>query len=381
MRVKKYIVDSMPSALQQIRVELGDQAVILNTKEIKSGGFLGMFGKRRLEVIAAARSDQDIPLKKKAPESQLEKPVQPLASKSIPESDIMKELKGMKEMLAGMMSGEGSKEKIPQPLIPWIGRLKEQEVDAEVIQFFKEQIIRTAPSMMEEEVEKAMVYHLKKLLAEGSLEEPTLSSSVNLVSFVGPTGVGKTTTIAKLASEQVLHHNRRVGLLTTDTYRIAAVEQLKTYANILNIPIETVFSPDGLKKAIKNLQDCDLIFMDTTGRNYQEEYFIEEIGKYLQGPLVQENYLVLSMTSKYSDMKRIVENFQSVPIDKIIMTKLDETLSYGSLVNLMYHYPYPVAYLTNGQNVPEDITKVSPDEIASLVLGVEHRDYGPSPAS
>ena len=287
----------------------------------------------------------------------------------------------MKEMLAGMMSGEGSKEKIPQPLIPWIGRLKEQEVDAEVIQFFKEQIIRTAPSMMEEEVEKAMVYHLKKLLAEGSLEEPTLSSSVNLVSFVGPTGVGKTTTIAKLASEQVLHHNRRVGLLTTDTYRIAAVEQLKTYANILNIPIETVFSPDGLKKAIKNLQDCDLIFMDTTGRNYQEEYFIEEIGKYLQGPLVQENYLVLSMTSKYSDLKRIVENFQSVPIDKIIMTKLDETLSYGSLVNLMYHYPYPVAYLTNGQNVPEDITKVSPDEIASLVLGVEHRDYGPSPAS
>lgn len=377
MRVKKYVVDSMPSALQKIRLDLGDNAVILNTKEIRTGGFMGIFSKRQIEVVAAVPAEKEIP--KIMPETRKEKPLNPPTVSPTLEAEVMKELRGMKEMLAGMMTGDGDKERIPQPLIPWVQRLKEQEVDRQVIQFFIEQLMRSSPSLIQEEIEKSLLLHLKKLIAEGSLEEPTIDRSVNLVSFVGPTGVGKTTTIAKLASEQVLHHNRRVGLLTTDTYRIAAVEQLKTYANILNIPIETVFSPDALKKAIKNLQDCDLILMDTTGRNYQEQHFIEEIGKYLLEPLVQENYLVLSMTAKYSDITKIVDNFGSVPIDKIIMTKFDETSSYGSLVNLIYHYPYPLAYLTTGQNVPEDIVKVVPERLAKLMLGVAPHDHGSSP--
>src|SRR5699024_821782 len=146
----------------------------------------------------------------------------------------------------------------------------------------------------------------------------------------------------------------------------------------LNIPIETVFSPGGLKKAIKNLHECDLILMDTAGRNYQDKHFIREINNYIQGELVHENYLVLSMTSKYTDMKQIIDNFQSVPIDKLIMTKMDETNTYGALANVMCHYPYPVSYVTTGQNVPEDISRVIPERHVTWMLGVEHLEGGPS---
>ncbi|RKD24211.1 flagellar biosynthesis protein FlhF [Ammoniphilus oxalaticus] len=390
MKVKKYVVDSMPAALQKIRVELGDQAVILNTKEIRTGGLFGLFAKRQLEVVAAVRKSTEKPsatvatmpppAKQRGEGAPLSNTVGKPASQQA-DSQVMRELKGMKEMLAGVLSANQTGTKAPLPLQPWIQRLKEQEVDGQVIQFFVEQITRQSPSLVEAEVKQTLFTQLQKLIAEGSLEQPRLDPSVNLVSFVGPTGVGKTTTIAKVASEQVLNHNRRVGLVTTDTYRIAAVEQLKTYANILNIPIETVFSPEGLKKAIKNLQDCDLILMDTAGRNYQDQQYIDEISNYLQGAITQENYLVLSLTAKYGDLKQIVDNFQTVPIDKLILTKFDETTTYGALVNLMYHYPYPVAYVTTGQSVPEDISRIAPAKIAKLMLGVEQHDLGPSPAS
>ncbi|MBP1930800.1 flagellar biosynthesis protein FlhF [Ammoniphilus resinae] len=374
MKVKRYVVDSMPSALQKIRVELGDQAVILNTKEIRKSGFLGIFGKRQIEVIAAVPAEQA-----SQPKAVPEKPSlvpekkSPVLSRVEPQPEVLKEIQGMKELLIGIASGSGGQEKVPKPLGKWMQRLKEQEVDQKVIDYLVEQTLRSFPSIEQAEpdaIRDNLLTQIEKIMKEGILLEPKIEKSVNMVSFVGPTGVGKTTTIAKMAAHQMLHHDRRVGMITTDTYRIAAVEQLKTYANILNVPIETVFSPDGLNKAMKNMQNCDLIFMDTTGRNYQDEQYVQQIGKYLAEQVVQENYLVLSLTSKYSDMKTIVDHFATFPIDKLILTKLDETLSYGAVLNLAFHYPYPLAYVTTGQNVPEDISKIESEKIARMMLGV-----------
>jgi flagellar biosynthesis protein FlhF len=196
-----------------------------------------------------------------------------------------------------------------------------------------------------------------------------MSPDTRIVHFVGPTGVGKTTTIAKLAAEQVLKYNRKVGFITSDTYRIAAVEQLKTYATILNVPLEVVFSPQDLSKAYEQLQDRDLIFMDTAGRNYRNEMYVSELNALLRSQGKSETFLVLSLTTKYKDMKAITDNFSKFKLDKVLFTKLDETDSYGAVVNLVHDFKLQLSYVTHGQNVPDDITELDEQRILDLILG------------
>ncbi|UUZ97287.1 AAA family ATPase [Paenibacillus sp. P25] len=186
--------------------------------------------------------------------------------------------------------------------------------------------------------------------------------------FVGPTGVGKTTTIAKLAAEQVLKHQRKVGFITSDTYRIAAVEQLKTYATILNVPLEVVFSPLDLGKAFEQLKDRDLIFMDTAGRNFRNEMYVSELNALLQSRGQSETFLVLSLTTKYKDMKAITDNFSKFKLDKVLFTKMDETDSYGAIVNLIREYGIQTSYIADGQSVPDDIAELNEQRILDLML-------------
>jgi flagellar biosynthesis protein FlhF len=196
-----------------------------------------------------------------------------------------------------------------------------------------------------------------------------VSVQSRVVAFVGPTGVGKTTTIAKIAAVELLKNKRKVGLITADTFRIAAVEQLKTYANILQIPVEVVFSTEEVAEAIDKLKDRDLILIDTAGRNYGDTVFVEKLNEFLKASQPDETCLVLSLTTKSADLEHIVANFEGVEIDKFIFTKLDETSSYGALYNLAHRFRKPLAYLTTGQNVPDDIEVATPERIAKLVVG------------
>ena len=186
--------------------------------------------------------------------------------------------------------------------------------------------------------------------------------------FVGPTGVGKTTTIAKLAGDILLNERKSVGLITSDTYRIAAVEQFRTYADILNIPFEVVQSPDDLEQALARLSSCDVILMDTAGRNYQQYSYITQLEQLLSGQEISI-HLVLSLTHRYSDMKSITDNFQSLGVMEVMMTKLDETTVRGPIFNLMEEYNLPVTVVTTGQNVPDDMVKTTPDFLLNLVMG------------
>jgi flagellar biosynthesis protein FlhF len=197
-----------------------------------------------------------------------------------------------------------------------------------------------------------------------------------VVAFIGPTGVGKTTTLVKLASQYSLLHQRRVGLITADTYRIGAVEQLRIYRDIIDIPFEAVSTPEELAASLKRMADRDLIFMDTAGRSPQNRAQIQDLRGFLEVARPAETHLVISATTKNADLLPIVAKFGLVPINRFLFTKLDETKTYGLLLNLASNFNIPVSYLATGQMVPDDIEVATPERMADLVLGEKHARPG-----
>lgn len=447
MRVKRYVVDSMPDALQQIRTDLGKDAVILNTKEIRSGGFLGLFSKKKIEVIAATDTasatanagrsrqpapasrpaaapapsasfpadlspaqsavavleqriaEQDAPPAPPLPEAvpvpsnkplvsmqhgaalygaasggasarQQAEPARPAAPQQSAEDALMAELRSMKQMMMKLAAGAVDAEE-PHPAVDQLrGRLLEQEIRPELVEELLanlEELSREAGEELDDEFVKQTVKDRLRILL-GANTHKSLSPDTRIAHFVGPTGVGKTTTIAKLAAEQVLKYRRKVGFITSDTYRIAAVDQLKTYATILGVPLEVVFSPMDLKKAFEALHDRDIIFMDTAGRNFRNEMYVSELNALLHAGGKSETYLVLSLTTKYKDMRAIADNFSKFKLDKVLFTKRDETDSFGPIVNLLHEFPLQLSYITTGQNVPDDFAVADENEIIDLIL-------------
>jgi len=195
-----------------------------------------------------------------------------------------------------------------------------------------------------------------------------INSTARIIAFVGPTGVGKTTTIAKLATQAKLIDGKEVAIISADTFRIAAVEQLKTFANIAEIPFEVVYSTDEIKNAVAKFSRMDLIFIDTTGRSQRDKKNLKEIGNMLSSVEPGEVHLVLSVTTKYKDILDILEKFKTLFINRIIFTKLDETTSLGLILNVAEKVRKPISYITFGQNVPEDIEKADSRKIAKIIL-------------
>jgi len=423
MRVKRYLVDSMPDALQQIRSDLGKNAVILNTKEIRARGLQGWLGKRKIEVIAAAEGSAEEAADSAAAAEAHAKPLQaagaikaaynsaaslsrpmkprlaysaptaeanagtdpqdsgrkgayPTAANSVPaDSDsarevlLLGEIRQMKEMVRRLSTCLDPGIRQPEALRELGRRLESQDLDAELAQQILQEIAGEAGARELGRTEAWALARGKLLNILGRSGRQSISGENRVIHFVGPTGAGKTTTIAKLAAEQVLMHRRKVGFITADTYRISAVEQLKTYASILGAPLEVVYSPQDLPRALERLGDREMIFMDTAGRNYRSELYVSEWNALKRSLPSSETYLVLSLTSKYRDMKAIVENFRRFDLDTVLFTKLDETDSYGAVVNLLHEYPLRLSYGTVGQNVPDDIAELDAGMLADRILG------------
>jgi flagellar biosynthesis protein FlhF len=180
--------------------------------------------------------------------------------------------------------------------------------------------------------------------------------------------VGKTTTIAKLAAHFKLRQGLRVGLLTTDTYRIAAVDQLRTYANILGLPLRVVLTPPEVSPALAALRDCDVVLMDNAGRSQNDGSRLNDLSRFLAAARADQTHLVLSATATEPVLRKAVELFRVASPDRLILTKLDEAVHLGVLANLPNHAGLPLALVTTGQEVPDQFRFATPDQIAALVL-------------
>lgn len=248
-------------------------------------------------------------------------------------------------------------------------------VDSEVDEGLSLQLVEMLDSRLDEETRNDETFaraELKKLISETLVAgKPIIltNGKPTIMAFVGPTGVGKTTTIAKLAARCSLQMQKKVCLITIDTYRIAAVEQLKTYAKIMNLPIFVCYSSKEMRETIQQNQDSALILIDTAGRSQTDTEQIRDLEEYFSDASDIEKLLVLSATTKSNDLRDITGRFTSVHADKLVYTKLDETTSYGSLLNEATRTGLPIAYFTAGQNVPDDIETATPAKLASLILG------------
>ena len=189
------------------------------------------------------------------------------------------------------------------------------------------------------------------------------------VLFAGPTGVGKTTTIAKIAATQSLWQNRKVLLITADTYRIAAVEQLRTYAKIMGAPIEIAAEPKDIQIALKKHKDADLVLLDTAGRSHYDSSRMDELRNFYDAFSPDSVHLVLAANTKYRDMLDVIERMGIIPLSALIFTKLDETSSYGTILNIISDFNLPVSFFTVGQNVPNDIEVARGDRFVDFLMG------------
>lgn len=344
MRIKKVIAKDMQIALQMLRKELGPDAVIVSSRPVRDPGFLGWFRPLRVEVTAAVE---------RATENRQEQ-----------DDALRSEILEIKAMLSGMSAVPQKSPIRGAPPPRWAERFRLADLSPEIVSLLSEQL-GTGDKTAEEE--KRILERLAKCFSP--YERPK-GKKKRIQAFVGPTGVGKTTTIAKLAAKQALQETKKVALITIDTFRIGAVEQLRIYGDIIGVPVAVVGAPSELTDALAEFKTRDAIFIDTTGRSARKPMQVSEMRAYLDGVPDLEKYLVLSSTTKSRDLLGIYRGFCDLGLSAAIFTKCDETESLGGIVDLCYRTSIPVAYITNGQNVPEDIREAQPQELARMVLGV-----------
>lgn len=366
MKMKKYTAVTMTEAMSKVRADLGDDAVILNSKVVYTKGFLGLFKKKTIEVVAGM-DKYETPLQ----------PVQPLQKEMISSvkkeevvsSELKKELSDIKMLVQSMQRPVETK-KYTEDIESFLQYLRNHEINEELITRIGDELFEHVNEIDSNKQSLSYRQIATQVLKKALIDVPFggLSYQKKYINVLGPTGVGKTTTIAKMAAHAVLQKKKKIGFITTDTYRIAAIEQLKTYAGLLQAPVEIVYNSEDFKKAMEKYKDYDLVFIDTAGRNYKEVKFVEDVKKLIQFEDNVESYLVLSSTSKEKDMETIIEQFSSFPIEQFIFTKADETNSIGSMINLMIKYNKGLAYYTDGQEVPEDINEASVDSLLKLLF-------------
>ena len=369
---------TMPEVMNKVRKELGSDAVILNSKVVFTGGFLGMFKKRNVEVVAALETDQSLkkpqpaPKKQPAPDKmgQLKSYIKDETKQPEKEQQIvLEELRALRKMMENQTDEKAAFAPAYETVYH---ELLEQDIDEAFLSDWLKQIEteQTEENLIYQEVKALVRERLEALFKQTGSGKMTFEK--RFVHLVGPTGVGKTTTIAKLAAHALLNDKKKVAMITTDTYRIAAIEQLKTYAKILDIPLEIAYTIEDYQKARLKFQQYDLVFVDTAGRNFRDAKYVEELSRVVDLNTDIETYLVLSLTAKNKDLLQIYQQFTAIPLRGFIFTKKDETDTSGAIVQLVANAQLGVSYITTGQDVPDDITPATPDYLTSLVMGLNH---------
>jgi flagellar biosynthesis protein FlhF len=411
MKVKKYTAPTFKEAVFMMKEELGDDAVVLSSKKIKSGGVLDLMGKEMIEVTAALETAElaesirqrntSIPSKKVHPRfkqyldleqkndsipqkkstldnsiavtNQLKRTTEAINQESLKVKQLHSEISNMKEIL-GELSDNIKNQKLPA-LPKNLKSLLLQMVDQEIDEVLAKNLINILYANLNlKEIESFDTVRIKLLLMIQNLintTEPLKNihkSKPYVFAVVGPTGVGKTTTIAKIAANSKIYDKLKVAIITTDTYRIAAADQLETFASIAGIPFEIAYNQEDLKNYLNYFRNKDVIFIDTVGRSQNNSAQIQELKNLLELKDINNIQLVVSAQSSKKNMLSVIEKFSSIPYSGLIFSKLDEVTSFGNILNVQYDKKIPLSYVTTGQNVPDDIDTVNAEKLARLIL-------------
>lgn len=397
MIIKKFTGKNENEARAAAVKELGAGVVIMNVKTVKPKGLFSFLRPSTVEVTAAIEEETDNPPAKKAAAEPPKEPVRPRfkdviedEEPTVPQEekkgDIEAKLESIHSLIEEKLSKEeesfdtdeepspvsGSKNEVVQFLKLIYNTLIENEVDEKYANELLGEIERMNRPGATIDYLLANIYQ-KMILSFGqaSTVQPA-ESGPRIVYFIGPTGVGKTTTIAKVASILSVTRNKKVALITTDTYRIAAAEQLKTYANILNVPFRVIYTEEEMVAAYRELENHDFILVDTAGHSPKNDDLKANTKKFLHALdelAAKEVYLVLSATTKYKDLKLIADMYKEMDDYKLIFTKLDETGALGNLWNIKRYTDTAIGYVTTGQNVPGDIQSFNPQATVKQLLG------------
>ncbi len=410
MIIKKFTGKTEAEATEAAKKELGSTLVIMNVREVKKKGLFAFLLPKQIEVTAALEEEaparpQYGSILRTAADKEIRTEQQNLLAKNSTEN-IEKKLDSLQTLLESQLNNRQSEkeesaktqdvpdaeekedktqdmaaaekkeeEKNPEQdkfIRLLYNKMLDNEMDEKYVNSILEDASKTKKADLPFDYLLANIYQ-KMVLKFGRSEGITPSEEgPRIVLFIGPTGVGKTTTIAKLAGRYCVEEKKKVALLTADTYRIAAAEQLRTYANILETPFRIIYTPEELQAAVEDYWDCDYIFIDTAGRSHQNTDQLEKMKEMvaaLKRPESYQVFLVLSATTKYRDLQKIADCYGRIADFELIFTKLDETEAVGNLLNMKLYTDAPIAYVTCGQNVPDDMEAFNPQKTVKQILG------------
>lgn len=397
MRVKRFVGDNVAEIMGRVKYELGSEAVILQTRQFREGGLFGLFGKVKVEVTAATDYERREPKNR----SRYEQPVFADARKVSPatasstltmaeretaavkQPELANTASVPREFGQNLQKIQAALDRIgrqvdcldpgnvswPEPLGEWARVLADHGFQPALVKKLLSQV-QQGLNNTELTDSKLVRASLESVIRQMCGRTGTIElgeKKPKIVAFIGPTGVGKTTTIGKLAAGFSIVDKRKIALVTIDTYRVAAVEQLKTFGQIIGAPVEVATTPSGLNEIINRHMDKEIIFIDTAGRSPLHQLHMAELKAFIDSAKPDFTMLVVSATTHFSVQQRVIEQFKPLATH-LIYTKLDETIEGGTFLHLLIASTLPVAYITDGQNVPDDIQVATPESLANFVL-------------
>ena len=381
MLVKRYHANDMQQAMDMVIKELGSDAVILNSRKVRKKGLKNLFSKQIYEVMVAY-DPANVPSAKKMRSSygadgadkvqkEQNKSAGAISAGQIEMLD--KRIDSVNEMLSGFIDKFSFVKRditydYPEDIQDTLLKMIENQVREELVRSFAketEQILRKQPGTSAADVLEHLV--IEQLGRPEPIIHKKFTQKVILV--LGPTGVGKTTTIVKLAADFSMKQKKKAGIINTDTFKIGAQEQLQTYADIMGVPIQVVYRTDELKEALDSLSDREVIFVDTAGKRPGDEQYRQDILDIMRILKPEDIMLCLASTTSFASIKEMIDTYGFMDEYRLIVTKLDETGYRGMLLNICWYAQKALAYVTTGQNVPDDIEIADAESIARRILG------------
>ncbi|MCK4658351.1 MAG: flagellar biosynthesis protein FlhF [Phycisphaerae bacterium] len=357
--LKTFQAKTMAEAIDQVKRRLGRDAVIMHTRTVTRGGVLGFGGQPLVEVTAAAGDMTSVPARQNSGVTDQRK--------------LLAEFGELRAAVQGLVQDARLRRvpNLPEELLEAYTSLIQTDVAEDIAVQLVDRIRGDLdPSRLADPqvVRRHLAAYVESMLPVAGPILLTHRAAPAVIALIGPTGVGKTTTIAKLAANFSLREGKKVGIITIDTYRIAAVEQMRTYARIINVPLEVVMSPSQLRGTIDTMKDRDVILLDTAGRSHSDQIKLNELKCYLDEAKPHEVHLVLSATTSRGVLSEAVERFGVVGVDRVIFTKLDEAVGFGAILSCLTQANARLSYLTDGQEVPDDIEVGHSRRVAELIV-------------